>query len=168
MNINFNNKKLKQQYKDMLTSLFNTTIKKVGIKEKDIEVGFELVSRSNIKKINYKFRDKNAVTDVLSFPTLELKPEGVSELATTVIKDNYKTDINYATGNLYIGDVLVCYKVAKKQAKEYDNSIQRELGYLFVHGLLHLLGYDHETETDKKAMRKMEEKILKANDLQRV
>ncbi|MFR1982438.1 MAG: rRNA maturation RNase YbeY [Christensenellaceae bacterium] len=63
-------------------------------------------------------------------------------------------------GNLFIGSVAVCVKRAKEQAEEYGHSYHRELHYLLVHGILHCLGYDHETETEKSEMREKEECIL--------
>ena len=63
-------------------------------------------------------------------------------------------------GTLFIGSIAICEDRAREQAEEYGHSYNRELHYLVVHGLCHLLGYDHEEESDKKEMREKEERIL--------
>jgi probable rRNA maturation factor len=82
-------------------------------------------------------------------------------------KDNFRFDINPTTGNIFVGDICICLYRAKQQAKEYGNSIEREVTYLAVHGLLHLLGYDHMIDSDKTIMRKAEEDIMTKINLER-
>lgn len=107
-----------------------------------------VVSEERIKEINNLYRNKDSVTDVISFAFEE--------------KDNdiYK-DVRF------IGEIYICAKRAKEQSIEYGHSFKREICYLCVHGLLHLLGYDHMNEEDKKVMREKEEEVLKEYDLQR-
>lgn len=99
---------------------------------KNTEVGFTFVLPSKIKEINAEFRSIDKVTDVLSFP----------------IDDEM------------LGDVVVCKKRCYYQARAYGNSYLRELKYLTVHSVLHLLGYDHMTKRDKRVMRRAEKEIM--------
>ena len=114
-----------------------------------VEVDF--VSENDIRLVNNSTRNVDKVTDVLSFPTLE------SIMPFT--KENYPYECN-EDGEIALGNILICEAVARRQAQEYGQSVERERSYLFTHGLLHLLGYDHVEESDKVVMRKMEEKVL--------
>ena len=76
-------------------------------------------------------------------------------------------DVDYESGKIMLGDILVCIDVMKEQAIEYGHSEEREVAYLALHGILHLLGYDHENEADKQVMRKHEEAILGCLDIVR-
>ena len=111
------------------------------------------VSAEEIKELNAKHRGKDAVTDVLSFPSLD----GIR--GKKILKKNFPFDIG-EDGEIFIGSIAICEDRAKEQAKEYGHSYNRELHYLIVHGLCHLLGYDHIEEADKKEMREKEERIL--------
>ena len=99
------------------------------------------------------------MTDVLSFPLLdEIRP---------FTKENYPFDYDEATDGVSLGSILICDEVAKRQAKEYGHGEEREKAYLFLHGLLHLLGYDHTDEETKNRMRAMEENVLQSVGLAR-
>ena len=111
------------------------------------------VSPEEIKDLNKTQRNIDKVTDVLSFPTLD----GIR--GKVVNPKNFPLEID-DDGNLFIGSIAVCEERAKEQAEEYGHSIKREITYLICHGLLHLLGYDHETDEDKTQMRGIEEKIM--------
>ena len=76
-------------------------------------------------------------------------------------------DINPETNTIFLGDISICKAVVYEHAKEYDNTKLREMVYMSVHGLLHLLGYDHMIDEDKKDMRTMEEKIMSHINLRR-
>ena len=93
-----------------------------------------------IQTLNREFRHVDTVTDVLTFPAWE----GEIPLA--------------ADG--YLGDIMICYARAEEQAKDYGHSLIRELSFLAVHGVLHLLGYDHMTEADERVMREKQTQIL--------
>ena len=110
-----------------------------------------LIGDARMKSINSKFRHKNKTTDVLSFPMEEdvrlLKKKPISRL--------------------FLGDILISKPVTLKQAKHFHISFEREFFHLLVHGLLHLLGYDHErSEEDEATMFSLEEKILKKTVVQ--
>lgn len=92
------------------------------------EVSVRFVNDEEIHKLNLKYRQKDSSTDVLSFP---LGIEGVY-------------DVNNDTGAQMLGDIVISTEHAVEQAERYGHSLQREIGYLTVHSMLHLLGYDHE------------------------
>ena len=120
----------------------------------DIYAELDFVSARKIKKINAEMRGVDAVTDVLSFPMLD----GVK--GKKVNKSNYPLDYDPERKAVFLGSVVICMDRVKSQAKEFGHSEERETYYLIVHALLHLFGYDHLTEEDKKEMREMEEKIM--------
>ncbi len=93
-----------------------------------------------IQTLNREFRNVDSVTDVLTFPAWE------GEISLS------------ADG--YLGDIMICYERAKEQAASYGHSLKRELSFLAVHGVLHLLGYDHMTEADERVMREKQTAIL--------
>ena len=100
------------------------------------------------------------VTDILSFPTTEVAA------GTLPAVNAYPFEVD-EEGNLFIGSLMVCNKRVKQQAKEYGHSEERELNYLLCHGLLHLLGYDHMVEEDKRLMRAKEEAVMARMNLTR-
>ncbi len=107
----------------------------------DVEVSVSFVNEDEIKELNRDYRDKDKITDVLSFPTeMDYHIEGVP---------------------LILGDVVICSKRAKEQSEEFGHSFQRELVYLYVHSMFHLLGYDHLVEDEKLLMRQKEKEALK-------
>lgn len=113
-------------------------LKEEGIKE-EVEVSLGLVDNEEIQRLNREFRNIDSPTDVLSFP-LDFDHEFLN--------------------TLLLGDIIISVEKAEQQAKEYGHSLERELCYLTVHSTLHLLGYDHMNEEDKKVMRKKEEKVM--------
>ena len=102
-----------------------------------------LVGSKKIQKLNKQYRSKNKPTDVLSFSRIETQ-------LSSFLSDNE------------LGDILICLQIAKKQAKNYETTLNQELARLTVHGVLHIFGYDHERSlNDEKTMFKLQEKILK-------
>ena len=128
------------------------------------EVSLVFVDNSEIKEINNETRGIDRATDVLSFPMLDYEDK-------KVFKECYKDfdfDITYKDGNeLVLGDIVLSLERAKEQSIEYNHSFQREASYLVVHSVLHLLGYDHMEEEDKRKMRKREEEILNELNISR-
>ena len=116
-------------------------------------VGVTLVDPDRIREINNAFRQVDRVTDVLSFPMIGgmLKDATPAELLGCVDPE---------TGALELGDLVICVDRAKEQAAEYGHSEEREAAYLTLHGILHLLGFDHIEDADRVVMRKHEEEIL--------
>ena len=111
------------------------------------------VDGERIRELNRETRGVDSVTDVLSYPSLD-DIRGV-----TLKKACFPADID-ENGNLFLGSIAVCTQRAKEQAEEYGHSYMRELHYLVTHGIFHLLGYDHMTESDKAEMRQREERVL--------
>ena len=113
---------------------------------KDAEVSVSFVSNNEIRNLNKIYRNKDSVTDVLSFP---------------LTGSDGTVEINPETGAVQLGDVVISLETAVKQAQNYGHSLEREVGFLTVHSMLHLLGYDHETsQLDQRIMREKEESVL--------
>ena len=93
------------------------------------------------------------VTDVLSFPAVEAGRQVIDAR-------KFPSDINYDTGRLNVGDVVICLAQAKRQAQSFGHGVKREMCFLAVHGLLHLLGYDHENARDEEQMTALQREIL--------
>ena len=119
-----------------------------------VEVLFVL--EDEIHSLNKKFRNVDKKTDVLSFPNLD----GIR--GQVILKKDYPLDLTEDGERVFLGSIVICESVAKEQAKAYGHSEEREYTYLLCHGLLHLFGYDHEIEEDKKEMRLLEDKIMNA------
>lgn len=111
----------------------------------DAEINITFVDEKTIKSLNKDFRNIDKVTDVLSFP----------------LGENGVYDTNPENNCKMLGDVVICAKRAYEQAESYGHSIKREICFLVVHSLLHLLGYDHETKNeDEEIMFKKQKEIL--------
>lgn len=116
------------------------------------EVSILITDDAAIHAINLEQRDVDRPTDVLSFPMFEYTPGQPPQDSA---------DADPATGRIPLGDVVISMERVREQAREYGHSPERELGYLAVHSVLHLLGYDHLDEGPEKArMREREEVIM--------
>ena len=112
---------------------------------KDAEVSVSFVNDKQIHELNKEHRSIDRPTDVLSFP----------------LGEDGKYDINYETGACLLGDIVISLETATRQAQVYGHSLEREVGFLTVHSMLHLLGYDHEESSlQERIMREKEEAIL--------
>ncbi|WP_392391358.1 rRNA maturation RNase YbeY [Neobacillus jeddahensis] len=132
--------------------LINFAAKKQKVEEQS-EVSVTFVSNERIQEINREYRDKDMPTDVISF-AMEEVGEGEVELLGVEMPR-------------VLGDIVISIPRTKEQAEEYGHSFQRELGFLAVHGFLHLLGYDHMTEDDEKEMFTLQKEILNEYGLTR-
>lgn len=103
------------------------------------EISVSIVNDEEIKILNYDYRGINKSTDVLSFPQYK----NINE----ILKEDYKV----------IGDIVINIDQVKKQALKFSNSIMREIAYLSIHSMYHLLGFNHENESERKFMREKEE-----------
>ncbi len=110
-----------------------------------------LTGRGTMKRINKKRRDKNFVTDVLSFPLNTLEPGKF---------DSSICERDLSTGYVQLGDIVLCVPKCETQGMEYGHGYARELCYLTVHSVLHLLGYDHLDEGAEKAQMRAREKYI--------
>ena len=114
--------------------------------ENDAQVSMTFTDNEGIKELNAEYRDKDAVTDVLSFPIFDDTEDEVAVL----------------------GDIVLCLSRADEQAKEYGHSFEREVAFLTVHSVLHLLGYDHETgEEDEREMFDRQRLIMEYLEIER-
>lgn len=132
-----------------------------ALKEEEVNQNYEisvlLVDNEEIKRINKEHRNIDKVTDVLSFPMLDYQKGNVFR---EVYKD-FSFDKTFLDGeNLVLGDIVLSMEKAREQSEEYGHSFFREVFYLIIHSVLHLLGYDHMTEEEKTLMRLREEQIL--------
>lgn len=113
--------------------------------EGSAEISVRFVDDEEIHQLNLEYRNMDKSTDVLSFP----------------LGENGEYDINYDTGAKMLGDIVISMEHAIAQAESYGHSLQREIGFLTVHSMLHLLGYDHEAGgIEQVRMREKEEHIL--------
>ena len=121
-----------------------------------VDVSLSIVTEEEIRQLNAEQRQIDKVTDVLSFPMLYFS-EPMEEEA---FHQSEITAVDPETGNLFLGDVVLCFERAKEQAEEYGHSVEREVAFLIVHSLLHLVGYDHMEEEEEKEMFSRQDEIL--------
>lgn len=121
--------------------------------EQDSEVSVTFVDNEAIHEINRQYRDKDQPTDVISFAMEELGEGEIQIIGEGIPR--------------VLGDIIISTDRTKEQAEEYGHSFERELGFLAVHGFLHLLGYDHMTEADEKEMFGKQDAILASFGLSR-
>lgn len=121
------------------------------------QISLLFVDNEEIREINRDTRGIDNATDVLSFPMLEYPKDKVFK---DVYKDTKFNEIYLDGDELVLGDMVLSLERAKEQSIEYNHSFSREVCYLVVHSILHLLGYDHMEEEEKKKMREREEEIL--------
>ena len=119
--------------------------------EDSAEVSVRFVDNDQIKELNAKYRDIDKATDVLSFP----------------LGEDGEYDRNPSSGAVLLGDVVISMPRAMEQAEEYGHSLDREVAFLTVHSMLHLLGYDHMEKDEETEMFELQEEILKICELQR-
>ncbi len=143
MNLEIDNRQelaFSKTYSDIINKVARQVLILEDYEPDEFEVSVSIVSNEEIKKLNKQYRGIDKVTDVLSFP-LE-------------------------SGNC-LGDIVISLQRAIEQAEEYGHSIEREIGFLTAHSMLHLLGYDHLTEEDEKIMFNLQEKTLEKLELHR-
>ncbi|KHF41883.1 rRNA maturation RNase YbeY [Halalkalibacter okhensis] len=137
----------------LIESVILKTAELEGLKG-EVEVSVTVVDEKRIQEINREYREKDQPTDVISFALNE--------------QDDDEPEFVYAEDMPNIlGDIIISSVHIKRQAEEYGHSFERELGFLTVHGMLHLLGYDHMTDADEKEMFSRQEDILTAYGLTR-
>ena len=134
--------------KAISTQLMNTLRKAASACiDMDVEISLSFVSLEEIHRMNREYRGVDRPTDVLSFPMFDSLEE--------------MEDMQRLTGgDVPLGDVVICMDKIRQQAEEFGHSEERETVYLFTHSILHLLGYDHEDEEDRREMRAKEEEVM--------
>ena len=121
----------------------------------EAQVSVRLVSDEEIRRCNREFRGIDRVTDVLSFPMLEPAVPGDLETAADVT-GCFDPD----SGEVCLGDIVISVPQCIRQAEEYGHGVRRELAFLTAHSMLHLMGYDHETDEEAGRMERKQESIL--------
>lgn len=147
--IEFLNKTKKDttKWEKLSKAIFDSSIKILKLKH-DVNLAITFVGSKEAIKINKDFRKKDYTPDVISFPI---------KMSLKEIK---------ALGYQEIGDIFICIDEAKRKSVKYEHTLDQEMAFLFVHGFLHLLGYDHElSEHEEKIMFDLQEKILKINHI---
>ena len=139
-----------------------------ALKEEQVLVPYEVslifVDNETIREINADTRGIDRATDVLSFPMLDYEDKKVFKQCYL----NYEfSPIDLNEGNLVLGDIVLSLERAKEQSEEFEHSFIREVCYLVIHSILHLLGYDHMEDEDKIIMRAREEEILSEFNIKR-
>jgi len=137
---------------EKLEAVVDEVIRGEGL-EPEAEVSLLFVDDCRITELNREYRGKDCSTDVLSFAMRERTEE--------------EPELEDPAGDCLLGDVVISLETAERQRGEFGHSLDREVAYLFVHGILHLLGYDHEDVDDRGRMRSKEESILSGVDLSR-
>jgi probable rRNA maturation factor len=137
---------------ELVENLLNFAAIKENV-DQESELSVSFVSNARIQDINRDYRDKDQPTDVISFALEEMGEDEIEIVGVNMPR--------------VLGDIVISVEKTKEQAEEYGHSFSRELGFLALHGFLHLLGYDHIEEKDEKQMFQRQKDILEAYGLQR-
>ncbi|MCK5084407.1 MAG: rRNA maturation RNase YbeY [Candidatus Pacebacteria bacterium] len=140
---NFTKNKLNPKH---LNKIAEKTLEVAKFK-KPTEISLVIVGEKRIRLLNKKFRGIDMITDVLSFGDEEVK-SGSAKFISPPNKI------------IYLGEIFICYSQARKQAREKKHSTKKEIAVLFIHGILHLVGYDHKGSYEDSEMKDIERKIL--------
>ena len=159
--LNFVGEEIDKNLAKKLEKIFKVGLKQTGQNYHILEATVEFVYSQEMQELNNRMRGVNEATDVLSFPSL------TNIFNKKIRRKDFVMDINPENNKVYLGDIVINLDRAQSQALEYGHSSEREICYLFVHGLLHLLEYDHMNELDKNIMRAREELILSKFKLKR-
>ncbi len=161
MKVSFRNEqdKIKVTFtlKRLIKKALKTGLSVMGWDSK-VDISVMFTDNEGIRVLNREHREIDRETDVLSFPLIEYDEKG----------EYIESSLDYSEkGNLCMGDIVLSLEKALSQAEEYGHSFQRETGFLTVHSLLHLMGYDHMTEEEEKEMFTFQKEILDKMGLKR-
>lgn len=145
-------KEVEEKQLKVIEELLNYAAKIEGV-QNEAEVSLTFVDNRRIQEINREYRNKDVETDVISFAMEEMGDDEIEIVGVDM--------------PLVLGDIIISVPQAKIQAEEFGHSLLRELGFLAVHGFLHLLGYDHETNEDEAIMFAKQKELLEAYGLKR-
>lgn len=151
-----------QEMMGKIRDMLNFAAKKLGKENKEMAITF--VDNEKIHQINLEYRDMDRPTDVVS---LEYKPETDIVFSQEDLEADPDLAAMIADYDAYIGELFISVDKAHEQAESYGHSFQREMGFLAVHGFLHINGYDHYTPEEEKEMFTLQEEILTAYGLTR-
>ena len=155
VDIQFNNQTSESvdTYEAMITTVVNETIKQENLTNEMLECSFIFVDNEQIREINANYRQKDAVTDVITFAIEDEMPGEIKIQGIPMPR--------------MLGDVFISLPRTREQAERYGHSFERELSFLAVHGCLHLLGYDHIEPEEEKIMFGKQEDVLNALGIRR-
>ena len=128
----------------------------------EAEINIVLTNNEEIHEVNKEYRQIDRPTDVLSFPMISYETPGDF---SDVSEDD--TLFHPETGELLLGDIMISVDKLYSQAQEYGHSIERELGFLVAHSMLHLFGYDHMEEEERMVMEEKQKEIMNVVELYR-
>ena len=143
---------VKPEYEKIIAEAVNTSVSGLNI-EGRFEVSVLIVDNAKIRELNREYRDIDKETDVLSFPMMDFSSDDAH------LEKVWEYEL--------LGDIVISLEKAAEQAGMYGHTIEREIGFLTVHSMLHLFGYDHESEDERQIMRRLEEGILEKMRLTR-
>ena len=152
----------KAETEDLITKVLTCGLEEEGVTV-PVEISVTITSAEAVHEINREYRGIDRTTDVLSFPMVEFQGLGYApgrmsaEVRNEIIASS---DQNPDTDCFLLGDIILNYEQAGIQAEEYGHSLQREIAFLTIHSLLHLLGYDHMEEEDESLMREHQNAVL--------
>jgi probable rRNA maturation factor len=129
----------------------------------EAQVNLVITDKESIREWNKQFRGIDRETDVLSFPNLEFVRPGEFVVPKEQEADCFDPD----TGELLLGDIVICASKVKEQAKEYGHSVKREFAFLVAHSMLHLCGYDHMEGDEAQVMEGRQEEVLQELGIKR-
>ncbi|WP_285768953.1 rRNA maturation RNase YbeY [Peribacillus sp. SI8-4] len=141
-----------EEAQQLVESILHFAAKKEKIEE-DTELSVTFVGNERIREINKEYRHKDSATDVISFALEEMGEDEIEIIGGEMPR--------------MLGDIIISIERTKEQAEEYGHSFDRELGFLALHGFLHLLGYDHMNEEEEKEMFTKQKEILEEYGLSR-
>ncbi|NQN49878.1 rRNA maturation RNase YbeY [Streptococcus suis] len=150
------------QMQEQITDLLQFAAEKIGKQNKEVAVTF--VDNKRVHEVNLEYRGIDRPTDVVS---LEYKPENEIFFDEEDLQDNPELAEMMEDFDAYIGELYISIDKAREQAEDYGHSYEREMGFLAVHGFLHINGYDHYTPEEEAEMFGLQEEILTAYGLTR-
>lgn len=149
-----------EKHLSLIEQLIVSASKKLELGD-NFEMSVTIVDNNRIHEINREYRKMDKPTDVISF-AIEDNDEEDFEIFFDTLDNEEEIEIPRL-----LGDIFISIDKAEEQAKEFGHSLDREIGFLAVHGFLHLNGYDHQTEEEEHEMFSLQDEILKENDLER-
>ena len=155
------NKRLKPEIIEGLYKVYEYTLEYLKQPIDKISVNLHFLPDRKIRVLNRDNRGIDKTTDVLSFPMTDMAAGDVLNIL------DYKHEVDINTGTLLLGEIFISPKVARRQSKEYRHSLLREICFLFCHGMLHILGYDHIEDKDRAVMEKLQAEIMNACEITR-
>lgn len=142
-------------YEDVIRKVINYSLDFIQCPY-ETEVNVVITDNNGIHQVNKEYRNIDRPTDVLSFPMIEYEEAGNFD----IIDEENEDGFNPETGELVLGDIMISIEKVKEQALDYGHSELREMAFLTAHSMLHLFGYDHMEEKERKVMEEAQRSIM--------